>query len=217
MKRRVFLLSVALLSLAPAGAGAGAADRAEDRTDRARPTVSQSRPQQSDRPASVRSDGRQGCAAAAGPGAGAVVEGRRRHGVGVQAAARCDVQRRLALHRRGRRLHLRSRGQGPEQPLALHPDHAAGDQARDRRSAHPAHLDRLARAAAAARPLRPADPVAHRRRRRRARRQDDGGAQSRRGVGRHRAVQVRRLEARQRIGAGAQRRLLGTEACVGRR
>ena len=93
------------------------------------------------------------------PGARAVVEADRRHDLGVQAAPRREVPRRLGLHRRGRRLHLRAHSEGAQQPRPLHDLHPLDEELRDRRSADLAHQHQRPRAAAAARSRRAADPV----------------------------------------------------------
>ena len=112
---------------------------------------------------------------------------------------------------------LRARRQGAQQPRPLHGLHAPDEELRDRRSADDPHPHRRAGAADPAQCRGAAHPVAQGGRRRRAGGQDLGRAQRRQRPGRHRPVQVRRMAARQPHRARAQRRLLGRQACTGRR
>ena len=127
------------------------------------------------------------------PGLAVVVEDDQRHGVGVQASPGREVPGRLAVHRRGRGLHLRARA--PRCRTARRPSPLVTRQMTALEIVDPLTLRiTTARPRRCCRSIFPAlpDPVAHRRRRRRAGRQDDGRAQPRRGAGRHRPVQVRR-------------------------
>ncbi len=177
--------------------GAGAQDRAQDRAELARSAISRADAQPAGGVLYVRHAGEAERKPEADAGPGAVVEADLRPGLGIQAAAGREIPRRFGLHGRGRRVHLRARRQGAQQPGPLHDLYAPDGQVRDRRSAHLAHPHQHPRAAAAARRRGPADPVQEGGVGTGARRQDLGRAQRRQRPGRHRPVQVRVVAARQ--------------------
>ena len=134
--------------------GAGAARRPRFRADRDGPALPQPVAEQLGAQPHLRAPGRPGRAPAPDAGARRIVEGDRRHHLGVQAAPQRQVPRRLAVHRRRRAVQLRARAERRGQPVELRHLHQGQDLHQGRRPHHP-HQDRGALPADAERSCRP--------------------------------------------------------------
>ena len=208
MLRRIALAFA--LALTPRSPRRSRSPSASPPTSLDRPALSRHRPEPERRRARLRYADPPRPAAEARSRPRDVVEARRRHDLGDQAAPRRAVPRRHAAHARRRAVLVRAAGDDPQLAVAvhrLHQGHRVG--AGGRRDDHPRE-DQRPVSAAAQRSLGGAHRLEARR---------DGcvdrGLQQRQGDHRHRAVSLRALGQGRPHRTRAQRCLLGTEAAVG--